>query len=149
MIGECWPPKPPSLLLQSRLDSPLLINGALLRHDAPFMFIGCPGRLVILLPTSLRRRQLLSDSVTYGPPASVPRLHPPGAAVHRREESRRSREGSVSSGADGVRRGLLGPAASDAQRVPATWNRINKTNETNHAAHNSNLIHFILFVLKL
>lgn len=35
------PPKPPVLLLRSRLDSPLLINGALLRHDAPFMFIGC------------------------------------------------------------------------------------------------------------
>lgn len=35
------PPKPPFLLLRSRLDSPLLINGALLRHDAPFMFIGC------------------------------------------------------------------------------------------------------------
>lgn len=35
------PPKPPFLLLRSRLDSPLLINGALLRHGAPFMFIGC------------------------------------------------------------------------------------------------------------
>ncbi len=35
------PPKAPFLLLRSRLDSPLLINGALLRHDAPFMFIGC------------------------------------------------------------------------------------------------------------
>lgn len=35
------PPKPPFPLLRSRLDSPLLINGALLRHDAPFMFIGC------------------------------------------------------------------------------------------------------------
>lgn len=35
------PPKPPVLLPRSRLDSPLLINGALLRHDAPFMFIGC------------------------------------------------------------------------------------------------------------
>ena len=35
------PPKPPFLLLRSRLDSPLLINGALLRHDVPVMFIGC------------------------------------------------------------------------------------------------------------
>lgn len=35
------PPKPPVLLLGSRLDSLLLINGALLRHGAPFMFIGC------------------------------------------------------------------------------------------------------------
>lgn len=35
------PPKPPVLLLRSRLDSLLLINGALLRHGAPFMFIGC------------------------------------------------------------------------------------------------------------
>ncbi|CAJ1068713.1 hypothetical protein NQZ68_008616%2C partial [Xyrichtys novacula] len=52
------PPKPPFLLLRSRLDSPLLINGALLRHDAPFMFIGCsPNCLATFTDRSEREKQ--------------------------------------------------------------------------------------------
>lgn len=67
------PPKPPVLLLRSQLDSPLLINGALLRHDAPFMFIGCSAvtkLLYFILPTVLKSSSLAA-SVTHGPPATV------------------------------------------------------------------------------
>ena len=78
------PPKPPSLLLQCRLDSALLINGALLRHDAPFMFIGCSAVTELFGYTFTDRRDKSScpsASLTHGPPTTVPVICPSGPAV--------------------------------------------------------------------
>lgn len=74
MTDECWPPKPPGSLLQSLLDSPLLINAMFLRHDAPLVFIGwvAPHKCsALLLPTSLKEK-----AETFLPPLREKHYHP-------------------------------------------------------------------------
>ncbi|KAI9543569.1 hypothetical protein NQZ68_008616, partial [Dissostichus eleginoides] len=51
---------------KSRLDSPLLINGALLRHGAPFVFIGCSAATELFGSTFT---ELSEEAV--GPPANL------------------------------------------------------------------------------
>lgn len=97
MIGECLL-APQNLLLKSRLDSPLLINGALLRHDAPFTFIGYSAATELSGYTFTDRsekRQCLCDR--YRPPAN--RVCLSGAAVRKvsfKEREEESGQHSVS-----------------------------------------------------